>query len=298
MRTLKTSEAAALLNVSPNTLRAWEERFGYPRPQRSPGRHRLYTYAEIDALRGALSDGLSVSSAVSAARDAVTTDVHALVMALSTFKRARADAVMEASLALGSMENAVDGLLLVALEQILGRRGRSSAPWEFAASWAADWLRRAQRLVAVSDRHAAVLIGQATRGASDPDIPYIRGLELFCERAGIETLSLTVTALGALHEVIAALRPDVLIIAGSAAADDDVARWAYGVRSMSGMCPIATFRRPAPAASTRATTVWLPDLPSAAQADLFGLLVERRASRSPSRIRRDAPRARLRVGVR
>jgi putative nucleotidyltransferase with HDIG domain len=34
MRTLKTSEAATLLNVSPNTLRAWERRFGYPKPQR------------------------------------------------------------------------------------------------------------------------------------------------------------------------------------------------------------------------------------------------------------------------
>ena len=30
MRYLKTSEAAALLNVSPNTLRAWERRFGFP----------------------------------------------------------------------------------------------------------------------------------------------------------------------------------------------------------------------------------------------------------------------------
>ncbi|MBV9000834.1 MAG: MerR family DNA-binding transcriptional regulator, partial [Solirubrobacterales bacterium] len=35
MRYLKTSEAAALLNVSPNTLRAWERRFGFPKPQRS-----------------------------------------------------------------------------------------------------------------------------------------------------------------------------------------------------------------------------------------------------------------------
>ena len=53
MRFLKTSEAAALLNVSPNTLRAWERRFGYPKPQRSPGRHRLYTYGEIASLRDA-----------------------------------------------------------------------------------------------------------------------------------------------------------------------------------------------------------------------------------------------------
>ena len=47
MRYLKTSEAAALLNVSPNTLRAWERRFGFPRPQRSPGKHRLFTHGEV-----------------------------------------------------------------------------------------------------------------------------------------------------------------------------------------------------------------------------------------------------------
>ena len=72
MRTLKTSEAAALLNVSPNTLRAWERRFGYPRPQRSSGQHRLYIHGEVAALRDALQEGLSISSAVSRAREALT----------------------------------------------------------------------------------------------------------------------------------------------------------------------------------------------------------------------------------
>jgi MerR family transcriptional regulator, light-induced transcriptional regulator len=44
MRYLKTTEAAALLNVGPNTLRAWERRFGFPQPQRSPGGHRAYPH--------------------------------------------------------------------------------------------------------------------------------------------------------------------------------------------------------------------------------------------------------------
>src|SRR3954470_18880074 len=91
VRTLKTSEAAALLNVSPNTLRAWEQRFGYPQPQRSPGRHRLYVRAEIEALRQALEDGLSISSAISVAMEAVSADAHALVLALAAFRGERAD---------------------------------------------------------------------------------------------------------------------------------------------------------------------------------------------------------------
>ena len=78
MRYLKTSEAAALLNVSPNTLRAWERRFGFPKPQRSPGKHRLYMYGEIAALRDALQEGLSISSAVSRAREGLASDASAV----------------------------------------------------------------------------------------------------------------------------------------------------------------------------------------------------------------------------
>jgi len=60
VRTLKTSEAAAVLNVSPNTLRAWERRFGYPKPQRTAGKHRLYTHGEVAALKLYVS-GLSTT---------------------------------------------------------------------------------------------------------------------------------------------------------------------------------------------------------------------------------------------
>lgn len=54
MRTMKTSEAAALPNVGPNTLRAWERRFDHPKPQRSAG--RLYTHGEVAAPRDARED--------------------------------------------------------------------------------------------------------------------------------------------------------------------------------------------------------------------------------------------------
>src|SRR5438876_11012186 len=104
VRTLKTSEAAALLNVSPNTLRAWERRFGYPKPLRSPGRHRLYTHGEVAALRDALQEGLSISSAVSRAREVLTGDTHVLVGALSAFEFYRADAALEAALPLRPVE--------------------------------------------------------------------------------------------------------------------------------------------------------------------------------------------------
>src|ERR1700756_5156497 len=108
MRYLKTSEAATMLNVSPNTLRAWERRFGYPKPARSPGKHRLYTHGEVAALRDALQEGLSISSAVSRAREGLSADTNTLVGALVSFDMERADLAMEAALALRSVERSVE----------------------------------------------------------------------------------------------------------------------------------------------------------------------------------------------
>src|ERR1700739_3419029 len=104
MRYLKTSEAAQLLNVSPNTLRAWERLFGSPKPQRSPGKHRLFTHGEVAALRDALQEGLSISSAISRAREGLVAGTDALLGALVSYERERADAAIEAALALRSVE--------------------------------------------------------------------------------------------------------------------------------------------------------------------------------------------------
>src|ERR671925_613297 len=123
MRYLKTSEAAALLNVSPNTLRAWERRFGFPKPQRSPGKHRLYTHGEVAALKDALQEGLSISSAVSRAREGLTADADSLLGSLAAFDRGRADAAMEAALALRSLDRSVEEVLLPSLREVEKRYG-------------------------------------------------------------------------------------------------------------------------------------------------------------------------------
>src|SRR5919197_2502582 len=157
VRTLKTSEAAAVLNVSPNTLRAWERRFGYPKPQRSPGQHRLYTHGEVIALRDALQEGLSISSAISRAREALSSDSNVLGSALAAFELDRADAAMEAALALRPVERAVEEILLPTLGELAERHGAGSAPWAFAARWAVDWLGRAQRLAPPAVRPAGIL---------------------------------------------------------------------------------------------------------------------------------------------
>ncbi|MBE2223425.1 MAG: MerR family transcriptional regulator [Anaerolineae bacterium] len=53
--------------IKPDTLRAWERRYGLPQPQRTSGGHRLYSQHDIDMLKWLLArqeEGLSISRAV------------------------------------------------------------------------------------------------------------------------------------------------------------------------------------------------------------------------------------------
>lgn len=283
VRTLKTSEAASLLNVSPNTLRAWERRFGYPKPQRSAGRHRLYTHGEVCALRDALRQGLSISSAVSRAREALSTDTHTLVGALASFELDRADTAMECALALRSVERSVEEVLLPSLDELRARDGVDSALWAFAARWADGWLRRALRLSPPPSRPFAILVGEATSGDLDPDALCMRALELFCARAGARVMVLPVRNVEGLGPLAVKLSPDALVVAGSHSSDDDVARWAYRVRSSRGQLPTGLYRRALQSSVARSATGArrLPDAPFAAQRQLMALIDVRLVDDAP-----------------
>jgi DNA-binding transcriptional MerR regulator len=53
--------------LKPDTLRAWERRYGLPQPQRTSGGHRLYSQHDIDMLKWLIArqdEGLSISRAV------------------------------------------------------------------------------------------------------------------------------------------------------------------------------------------------------------------------------------------
>lgn len=65
LRTLDLDEAASVLGVAPETLLAWELRYGFPTA--SPVEQR-YSPTEVLALRDSLEDGLSIASAVIRAR--------------------------------------------------------------------------------------------------------------------------------------------------------------------------------------------------------------------------------------
>ena len=53
--------------LKPDTLRAWERRYGVPAPQRTDSGHRLYSQHDIDTLKWLLvrqNEGMSISRAV------------------------------------------------------------------------------------------------------------------------------------------------------------------------------------------------------------------------------------------
>jgi methanogenic corrinoid protein MtbC1 len=53
--------------LKPDTLRAWERRYGLPTPERSSGGHRLYSQHDIDTIKWLISrqqEGLSIKRAV------------------------------------------------------------------------------------------------------------------------------------------------------------------------------------------------------------------------------------------
>jgi MerR family transcriptional regulator, light-induced transcriptional regulator len=291
MRTLKTSEAAAFLSVSPNTLRSWERRFGFPRPRRSPGQHRLYTHGDITALRDALLAGLSISSAISVAQEGLRSGLNPLLGTLAAFDAAGADEVMESTLALRSIERSVEDVLLPALDQIEERHGAGSAPVAFAVRWGGDWLRRAARLAYAPAQRAGVVIGDASRDEFDPDAVRIRALELVCIRSGPSPLCLPVRAVGSMAHALAAHSTSAIVIAGSHASDDEVARWAYSVRSAAGPLPVVLFRRKPDSERMHASSApILPDAPVAAQQQLAEVIGAPRVVEAPQKAPVPEPR--------
>jgi hypothetical protein len=68
LRTLDLDDAATLLGVRPQTLLAWEARYGFPKS--SPCEPR-YSESEVLALRDSIADGVSIAWAVRRAREKI-----------------------------------------------------------------------------------------------------------------------------------------------------------------------------------------------------------------------------------
>src|SRR5689334_452202 len=143
MSGIRTNAAAEILGVSPNTLRSWERRFGYPKPRRTQGGHRQYDLAEVEALREAFVETHNISSAISLARERGEGPSTAARLhdALGRFDETKADRLMEESLALRSVERTVEEVLIPAVEELDDDSPEYQFAWRYSSGWLAAALR-------------------------------------------------------------------------------------------------------------------------------------------------------------
>jgi DNA-binding transcriptional MerR regulator len=255
MSVIRTNAAAAMLGVSPNTLRSWERRFGYPTPRRTTGGHRQFDLAEIEALRQAFDETHNISSAISVARErgqglASPARVRS---ALSAFDQAKADRLLEESLAVRSVERTVETVLLPAVEALDEGVDAHSPEYGFAWRYATGWLAAVQRVAPPATREQGVLIFDATRPI-DIDALHVQALELFVRRAGLRTLSLPLELEPArVARALCALSPDAVVLSGGRASLDALGRLVYVARQSGGEVTVFDYRGALP--ETGASTV-------------------------------------------
>ncbi|HVW17857.1 MAG TPA: hypothetical protein VHB30_06370, partial [Solirubrobacteraceae bacterium] len=103
---------------------------------------------------------------------------------------------------------------------------------------------------------------------------------------GVRTATLPVRIRSGLADLIAALRPGAVIVAGGHADDEDVARWAYAVRTSAGPLPLALYRRGDGETSRAAAVRTLSSSPGEATAQALALLDGETVLSRPPRVAR------------
>ena len=253
MSGIRTNAAAELLGVSPNTLRSWERRFGYPKPRRTQGGHRQYDLTELEALRRALLETHNISSAIEVARQRGEgpSSPARLLDAFDHFDEAGADRVMEESLAVRSVERSVEEVLLPGIELAEAREGRE-AEFELACRWATGWLHSARRVVPPASRPQGVLLFDSSR-ALDAESLHVQALELGLRRAGFRTLLLTADLPPErVGRAMRALDPTAFVFCGGEATLEVVGRLVYTVRQVGSAAPVFEYRESMPVSGDHA----------------------------------------------
>jgi DNA-binding transcriptional MerR regulator len=254
-----------MLGVSPNTLRSWERRYGFPRPQRTAGGHRQYALAEIESLRLAFTETHNVSSAISLARERGEgpSSSTRLASAYGSYDEAKANRLLEESLTLRSLERTIEEILLAAVAEH-GEPDPSPAEYEFGWRHATGWLSAMKRLAPPASRPEGILIFDAA-ATCDLDALHAQALELILRRAGLRTLSLTAgIEPNRLGRALRALAPRAVVLTGRRVSLDSIGRLVYAVRSVVHEAQVFDYRGAVP--DTGASTVCrLGDTPIAAR---------------------------------
>jgi DNA-binding transcriptional MerR regulator len=243
MAGIRTNAAAEVLGVSPNTLRSWERRYGFPVPKRTPGNHRNYELVELQTLRDALAETGNISSAIelSRQRQAAPASGTGLRAAFEAFDEDAADRVVEESLALRPLERTVEEMLLPAVDELAADPDRE-AELEFASRWATGWLHGARRLASTASRPAGILLLDASRGDGAEQV-HTQALDLALRRAGFRVLTLS-DELGEerMARALRALDPTAIVLCGPGADTPSAVQLVRRIRDAGFDAPLYGFR--------------------------------------------------------
>jgi hypothetical protein len=278
---IRTNAAAAMLGVSPNTLRSWERRFGFPEPKRTAGGHRQFDLGEIEALRAAFEETQNISSAVSVARErgAGPASPARLQSAFGRYDEDGANRLMEESLTVRSVERTIEEVLLPSVEAMAAVHNAPQSPeYGFAWRFATCWLAATQRISPPASRGEGVLVFDASR-PPEAEALQAQALELVLRRAGLRTLTLTADSdPSRLGSAISALDPRAVVLTGHGASLDALGRLVFTARRTAGEdVAILDYRGAIP--NTGSSTVeTLPETPLAAREALLARLDARNGS--------------------
>jgi hypothetical protein len=286
---IRTNAAAAMLGVSPNTLRSWERRFGYPEPKRTAGGHRQFDLAEIEALRAAFEETQNISSAVSVARQRGSGPASParLQSAFGRYDEDGANRLMEESLTVRSVERTIEEVLLPSVEALdAGPAAPSTPEYGFAWRYATGWLAATQRVAPPASRPEGVLVFDAST-PPQAEALQAQALELVLRRGGLRTLTLTADCdPNRIAHAISALDPRAVVLTGHGATLDALGRLVFTARRVAGEdVAILDYRGAIPHAGSSTVEV-LPDGPLAARdailARIDGRTARGRFARGPS----------------
>jgi hypothetical protein len=286
---IRTNAAAAMLGVSPNTLRSWERRFGYPEPKRTAGGHRQFDLAEIEALRAAFEETQNISSAVSVARQRGSGPASParLQSAFGRYDEDGANRLMEESLTVRSVERTIEEVLLPSVEALdAGPAAPSTPEYGFAWRYATGWLAATQRVAPPASRPEGVLVFDAST-PPQAEALQAQALELVLRRGGLRTLTLTADCdPNRIAHAISALDPRAVVLTGHGATLDALGRLVFTARRVAGEdVAILDYRGAIPHAGS-STVEALPDGPLAARdailARIDGRTARGRFARGPS----------------
>jgi len=240
---IRTNAAAEVLGVSPNTLRSWERRYGFPVPKRTPGNHRNYELVELQTLRDALATTGNISSAIELARQRQEAPASgdSLRAAFESFDEEAANRAVEESLAVRPLERTVEEMLLPAIDELVAEPERE-AELEFAARWAMGWLHGARRLASAASRPAGILLLDSSRG-QDAEAVHAQALDLALRRAGFRVLMLS-DELGEerMERALGALDPTAIVLCGPGADTPTAVQLVRKIREAGFDAPLYGFR--------------------------------------------------------